>query len=285
MSTYRLVSENSVQQKWVNGELSNFDYLMALNTMAGRSYNDLCQYPVMPWIIAQYDKDTIDLNDPSVYRDLSKPVGALNEERLQSFIERFESFKDSEIPPFMYGSHYSTMVGVVLHFLVRLQPFASLHMNIQNGHFDVPDRLFSSIPRAWEHNTTMLSEVKELTPEWFTLPEFLRNVNGYEFGKMQSHESVGDVELPPWAASAEDFIRINREALESDYVSAHLHEWIDLIFGYKQRGPAAVEAHNVFYYLTYYGAVNRDIIVDEATRKAIDLQIAHFGQCPVELFR
>lgn len=36
-------------------------------------------------------------------------------------------------------------------------------------------------------------------------------------------------------------------------MSAHLHEWIDLIFGYKQRGPAAEEALNVFYYCTYEG--------------------------------
>lgn len=37
------------------------------------------------------------------------------------------------------------------------------------------------------------------------------------------------------------FIARNREALESEYVSSHLHEWIDLIFGHKQRGKPAVE--------------------------------------------
>ena len=207
-------------------------------------------------MISQYHKETIDLSDPRSYRNLSKPVGALNPSRLKDFIERFMSFGDGEIPPFMYGSHYSTMVGVVLHFLVRLQPFASLHQEIQNGRFDVPDRLFSSIPRTWDHNLNMLSEVKELTPEFFTLPEFLKNVNNFDFGRVQDGQQVGDVELPPWASSAEEFIKINREALEGDYVSSHLHEWIDLIFGYKQRGQAAVEANNVFYYLTYSGISN-----------------------------
>lgn len=32
------------------------------------------------------------------------------------------------------------------------------------------------------------------------------------------------------------------QALESDYVSAHLNEWIDLIFGAKQQGPDAIAA-------------------------------------------
>ena len=37
--------------------MSNFQYLMQLNTLAGRSYNDLMQYPIFPWVLADYDSD------------------------------------------------------------------------------------------------------------------------------------------------------------------------------------------------------------------------------------
>lgn len=63
-------------------------------------------------------------------------------------------------------------------------------------------------------------------------------------GVRQDGVRLGDVVLPPWAKTSEEFIYINRQALESDYVSEHLHEWIDLIFGYKQNGRNAVEALN-----------------------------------------
>eukprot|EP01035_Chromulina_nebulosa_P019889 gene19889-25844_t len=268
---YRLVSEHNIIDKWLNRDINNFQYLMALNTIGGRSYNDLCQYPIMPWILCQYSESIIDLSDTSSYRDLSKPMGALNPTRLQEFLSRYNSFINENID-------LSTPAFI-------LEPFASLHCEMQNGRFDISDRLFSSIIRSWNHNTTQLSEVKELTPEWFTLPSMFRNVNGYDYGVTQDGQSIDNVELPKWCQSPEQFISIHREALESNYVSNHLHEWIDLIFGYKQQGPAAIEANNVFYYLTYYGTVNRDKINDEALRKAIELQIAHFGQMPYQLFK
>lgn len=50
--------------------------------------------------------------------------------------------------------------------------------------------------------------------------------------------------LPPWAkGSAREFIRKHREALESDFVSENLHHWIDLIFGYKQRGKVGINTN------------------------------------------
>ena len=80
---------------------------------------------------------------------------------------------------------------------------------------------------------------------------------------MQDGSALGDVELPPWAkGSPDEFVRLQREALESDHVSEHLHEWIDLIFGAKQRGKAAEVAANVFYYLTYESTVNLQDIQD-----------------------
>ena len=68
------------------------------------------------------------------------------------------------------------------------------------------------------------------------------------------------------------------QALESEYVSAHLHEWIDLIFGHKQKGRPAEEAMNVFYYCCYEGAVNLEAISDPAEREALEGMIQNFGQ-------
>lgn len=44
--------------------------------------NDLTQYPVFPWVVSDYLSNTLDLKNPKTFRDLTKPIGALNPERL-----------------------------------------------------------------------------------------------------------------------------------------------------------------------------------------------------------
>lgn len=73
------------------------------------------------------------------------------------------------------------------------------------------------------------------------------------------------------------------KALECDYVSAHLHEWIDLIFGYKQQGQPSLEANNLFHPLFYEGAVDIDKLTDPVKRKATVGFINNFGQMPKQV--
>ncbi|XP_070247222.1 neurobeachin-like protein 2 [Myotis yumanensis] len=286
-SPQEMLRASGLTQKWVQREISNFEYLMQLNTIAGRTYNDLSQYPVFPWVLQDYVSPTLDLSNPAVFRDLSKPIGVVNPKHAQLVREKYESFEDpaGTIDKFHYGTHYSNAAGV-MHYLIRMEPFTSLHVQLQSGRFDCSDRQFHSVAAAWQARLDSLADVKELIPEFFYFPDFLENQNGFDLGCLQlTNEKVGDVVLPPWAKSPEDFIQQHRQALESEYVSTHLHEWIDLIFGYKQRGPAAEEALNIFYYCTYEGAVDLDQVTDERERKALEGIISNFGQTPCQLLK
>ncbi|EFN57202.1 hypothetical protein CHLNCDRAFT_143625 [Chlorella variabilis] len=112
---------------------------------------------------------------------------------------------------------------------------------LQGGRFDHGDRLFHSVAATWQNCLDNTADVKELTPEFFYQPEFLLNTNGFDLGRKQGGEALGDVELPPWAkGSADEFVRLQREALEGEHVSQDLHHWIDLVFGCKQRGAPMV---------------------------------------------
>ncbi len=278
-------------KNWLAGSMTNFDYLMALNVIAGRSFNDITQYPVFPWVLADYTSEELDLSNEKSFRDLSKPMGAIGEERAAQFVERYEQItmgtpgEKLHPPPFIYGTHYSC-AGYVLHYLVRLEPFSHLSLALQGGTFDKADRLFRDIRNSWDSaSRENLQDVRELIPEFFYLPEFLVNSNQFDYGITQLHAPVNHVELPPWAkGDPREFVRLNRQALESDYVSNNLHHWIDLIFGYKQRGEEAVKAVNVFVHLTYEGEVDVDSISDPLLRESTIAQINNFGQTPSRLF-
>ena len=81
---------STLTAKWENGEFSNFEYLVILNTWAGRTYNDLMQYPIFPWVLADYDSSVLDFSKSETFRDFSLPMGAQATERLAQFKKRYK---------------------------------------------------------------------------------------------------------------------------------------------------------------------------------------------------
>ena len=288
---HSLVSEDYKLEKitsdWAAGRISNFFYLLAINFYAGRSFNDITQYPVFPWIISNYSDEEINLDDPQNFRDLTRPMGGQNESRKEQFIERFKSMQelDDELsPPFHYGTHYSSAM-IVASYLIRIEPYTTSFKILQGGSFGPPDRIFNSIERSWLSASKELStDIRELIPEFFFLPEFLQNINHINFGATQSGHTIEDVHLPKWSnGSSSAFVYKNLEALESDYVSDNLDHWIDLVFGYKQRGQEAINSVNVFNQLSYSGYTP----IKDSASDDFDLTssvIHNFGQTPLQLF-
>ncbi|XP_069036025.1 lysosomal-trafficking regulator isoform X2 [Lepisosteus oculatus] len=281
---------------WGSGQISNFEYLTHLNKHAGRSFSDLMQYPVFPFILSDYTSETLDLNDAAVYRNLAKPIAVQSKEKEDRYVDNYkyleEEFRkgtreDDPMPPvqpYHYGSHYSNS-GTVLHFLVRMPPFTKMFLAYQDQSFDIPDRTFHSMNTTWRLSSyESMTDVKELIPEFFYLPEFLVNREGFDFGVRQNSERVNHVNLPPWARNDPRlFILIHRQALESDYVSQTLCQWIDLVFGLKQKGKAAVQAINVFHPATYFG-MDVSAVEDPVQRRALETMIKTYGQTPRQLF-
>lgn len=287
--THRVLGRNTsggaLTRAWQAGTLSNADYLVTLNTVAGRTMNDVSQFPIFPWVLADYTSGTLDLEAPSTFRDLSRPIGAQTEARRGESRECYQQLQEVHMEPFHYGTHYST-ASSVCGFLVRLRPYTQWLLELQDGRFDFADRMFSSVGRAYfSASGHARSDVRELIPELFFVPELFVNENGLDLGRTQDGQEISEVELPPWAHNDPWlFVQRHREALESPLVSAQLHHWIDLIFGYQSRGEKAVEACNVFHPTSYADHVDLEQIGPVLEREATAQVIHNFGQTPNALF-
>ncbi|KAL3095656.1 hypothetical protein niasHT_029159 [Heterodera trifolii] len=133
------------------------------------------------------------------------------------------------------------------------------------GRLNVPFRA----RRFLECGQKNIADVKELIPEFFFLPQMFLNENAFDLGIKQNGTRLDGVPLPAWShGDAHEFVRLHRQALECDFVSEHLHEWVDLIFGYKQTGDASRKPNN-----------------DPLTRNATLGFINNFGQIPAQLFK
>ncbi|ETI56299.1 hypothetical protein F441_01118 [Phytophthora nicotianae CJ01A1] len=287
----RMLAKSKWTEMWVRREISNFEYLMALNVSAGRSYNDPSQYPIFPWVIKDYESAELRLDDEDIYRDLRRPIGAQTPEAIQRARATHEGWDPkTPIPAFHYANTYSQMQSV-LYFLIRLAPFTGAVLGSEEQQFHLKaagEPTFDSVSEAFRMCTSDERHMFELTPEFFYLPELFSSARNKTLARhfTPGHDvsaTAGlarDVALPPWAASPYDFVRLHRLALESDFVSSNLHHWIDLIFGYKQTGSAAVDALNSYHIACYPERLDLSTSSDGVRAKLVQR-----GTVPIQLFR
>ncbi|KPI87335.1 hypothetical protein ABL78_3576 [Leptomonas seymouri] len=291
--TQRAASMKSNLVRWATGALSNYEYLRFLNEVAGRTNRDLNQYPIFPWVLADYASATLDLEASSTFRNFGYPMGAQTEARRRIVAQLFENTREvrdvdtGKSYPFHHGTHYSTSGGV-LYFLLRVQPFTTYARLFQGGDFDLAMRLFDSISASFSSCVMGPADCKELIPEFYASNGFLANADHLQLGLKSDGQPVDDVRLPPWAKNSRQvFTAVMRYALESCYVVEHLHQWIDLVFGVRRRGPLAMERYNVFQRMTY-GEEVVQALKDAETPRDCDVIIAevdNFGQTPPQLFQ
>jgi len=123
---------------WSKNRISNYDYLILLNTLSGRALNDLSQYFIFPWIIKDFNKDNLNWMSNSIFRDLSIPIYAIGGD-FKKIKENYDILDEDQ---YHSGTFYSTH-NFVCYYLVRIHPFTEIHIEIQGARFDAKPRMFN----------------------------------------------------------------------------------------------------------------------------------------------
>ncbi|KAG9459916.1 hypothetical protein H6P81_004424 [Aristolochia fimbriata] len=209
----------SAFRRWWKCELSNYEYLLVLNRLAGRRWGDHTFHTVMPWVIdfsARPDENT-DVG----WRDLRK-----SKWRLAKGDEQLDfTYSTSEIPHHVSDECLSELA--VCSYKARRLPLNVLRSAVRSVY--EPNEYPSNMQRLYQWTPD------ECIPEFYCDPQVFVSL----------HSGMNDLAVPPWATSPAEFISMHQAALESSRVSREIHNWIDITFGYKMSGKAAVAAKNV----------------------------------------
>ena len=302
---------------WENNEIDNYQYLLYINKYSGRTFNDVNQYPIFPWVTLSKEfledsEDNITKNENNsennkseiYFRNMKYFMMAQTKEARESAIVSYkEKDIESKKHQIHFKFHYSTG-GYILFYLMRIPPFMKSHLKFQGNKFDSPDRQLNIIDEIL-FIMKYSKDNRELIPEFFTTIEYFYNLNYIFFGLKQNDELVNNIQVPPVYSSIGEYIYYNRIFLNnrikdkdknnSSFQICKIYKWINLIFGYLQY-PHSSQSLNKFgkySYRQYVSLTNSfqkykakklkksDIILKINSKK---IRILNFGECPEQLF-
>ena len=264
----KLLKEKNNFIKYISKEMANsdlcqmcvFDILILINLISNRSYIDLHQYPVFP-LINFFDKKTKKV----LKRDIKKHIGfqtltKISESRFNAFCNSYKGneleYKEAinndeqiEIPHY-FNTHYSNIV-YTCNYLMRIFPYSFIAIELQGNGFDSPNRLFNSIEDTLYNILHQKSDLRELIPEFFYLPEMFMNINTINFHINSKNELVDNVVITENFFTKEkikeqnidkdnyqkyfSFIENMKSDLESLKEDININDWINIIFGIYQK--------------------------------------------------
>lgn len=257
-----LINASNIVKEWRKRDISNLEFLLKLNILCGRSYHDPENYIILPWVV----------NEKNQFRNLNLPIAAQTKEKIEYYRHMLQINKNNPDGAYVFGSAPSSAM-LLAYYLVRQQPFKELHCQIHDGHLDSKERLFYSLDNFFS-GLNKSDESRESIPEFYSMPE--------AFYQFDSEAELKTLELPKWGGSIFEYIYLNKKHIESDEVSAHLNQWIDLIFGVCQTGKEAVERCNLF--LPYlYNNVWEKQPLDK--KELILTMLNNLGSLPPQLFK
>ena len=278
---------------WLQGDISNLQYLLFINKYASRSYNDTNQYPVMPWLKLKNNYE----------RNLLYSTVAQTETQRDYLVTKYDmsfgGFKNH------FNIHFSNS-SFVIYYLVRINPFTNGQITLQNGKFDSPNRQFSSIEdclNIFERS----NDSRELIPHFFISQEFFYNYNCNFYGFRERTQKIVheltvfikeqkllNSKCPNRDILPITYITQNERDLNSQYVREHLHYFINNIFGSGQVGKR--EDCNTFDKYCYQEMINLHSKIEEYKSKKMEYadikekidrkinKVLSFGQTPYKIF-
>ena len=271
-------------KKWKEGIINTYDYLLILNKLSSRSYNDLNQYPLMPWI---------HLTDNSI-RNFDLPISLQDENNKQIYKKKIDDYKGKKSDVY-HSNHYST-AAYIYFYLMRINPFSNNMIKFQSNNFDVPDRQFRSIKWTIEL-CEKYNNNRELIPEIFEIPEIYYNINYNDFGIPKENMRIHNIVLEPYAKNGIEYCYTLKNKINYDLnLNSNITQWFDFIFGVNQWSDNPKDnAFRLFSEKSYAQNVNiKKSILEYKKQKLNDntifekikdiiLYSVNFGQCPSQI--